>query len=125
MWSIIFGTNPETSVPVVSVRYLPTVPLPLASPLGNEDDFELSSSRDDSHALAATTTTRASTWCSLPSLMSMYVTPLARAFLSTVTSRAMALVSRVSFPVWSAGAISTFVEEKFEFVLQPRLHCPQ
>src|ERR1044072_1117129 len=44
--SIIFGTKPPTSVPVVSVRYLPTVPLELASPFGNDADFEFSRRRD-------------------------------------------------------------------------------
>ena len=34
--------KPATSVPVVSVRYLPTTPLELASPCGKRDDFELS-----------------------------------------------------------------------------------
>src|ERR1043166_8597338 len=75
--SIIFGTKPPTSVPVVSVRYLPTVPLELASPFGNDADFEFSRRRDVSHALAARTTTRASTWCSLPSIELTYVPPLA------------------------------------------------
>src|ERR1043166_233237 len=74
--SIIFGTKPPTSVPVVSVRYLPTVPLELARPFGNDADFEFSRRRDVSHALAARTTTRASTWCSLPSIELTYVTPL-------------------------------------------------
>ena len=55
----------------------------------------------------------------------MYFTPLARPLLSSVTSCAIAWVTRVSLPVLSAGAISTFVDEKFEFVMQPRLHCPQ
>ena len=36
-WSIIRGMKPATSVPVVSVRYLPTVPLLLASPCGKCD----------------------------------------------------------------------------------------
>src|SRR5205823_12995694 len=111
--------------PIVTVRYLPTVPLTLARPLGNKEEFELSRKRDVSQALAANTITRASTWCSLPSVLSMYVMPLARPLRSSVTSRAMACVTRFSFPVLSAGAISTFVEEKFEFVRQPRLHCPQ
>ena len=51
--------NPETSEPVVSVRYLPSVPLELASPCGNMVDFEFIRMRVDSHALAASTTTRA------------------------------------------------------------------
>ncbi len=112
-------------MPVVSVRYLPTVPLPFASPFGNDGDFELSSRREVSQALAASTTTWASIWRSLPSVVSMYVTPLAFPVRSSVTSRAIAFVFSVSFPVRSAGAIKTFVDEKFEFVLQPRLHWPQ
>ena len=40
--------NPTTLVPVVSVRYLPTAPLELASPCGNFDDFEFSRIRADS-----------------------------------------------------------------------------
>src|ERR1043166_6256671 len=123
--SIIFGTKPPTSVPVVSVRYLPTVPLELASPFGNDADFEFSRRRDVSHALAARTTTRASTWCSLPSIELTYVTPLALPERPRVPPRAIAFATSVSWPVARAGAISTFVEEKFELVLQPRLHCPQ
>src|ERR1044072_2350715 len=67
--SIIFGTKPPTSVPVVSVRYLPTVPLELAGRVGNDAHFARTRRRD--------------------------------------------------------GAISAFVDEKCELVLQPRLHCPQ
>ncbi len=50
---------------------------------------------------------------------------MARPLLSTVTSRAIAFVRSVSFPVARAGAISTLVEVKFAFTRQPRLHCPQ
>src|SRR2546430_12904010 len=60
-WSVIFGMNPPTSVPVVSVMYLPTVPLEFARPFGNWDDLELSSRREVSRALAARTTTLART----------------------------------------------------------------
>jgi hypothetical protein len=49
------------SVPVVSVRYLPTVPLEFASPCGNIADLEFSRMRADSQALAASTTMRART----------------------------------------------------------------
>ena len=55
------GMNPDTLVPVESVRYLPTDPLEFARPCGNFDDFELRRIRADSHALAATTTMRALT----------------------------------------------------------------
>src|SRR5216684_7484874 len=124
-WSIIFGMNPPTSVPVVSVMYLPTVPLAFARPLGERDDRELSSSRADSNALAASTTTLARTWRSVPVVLSTYATPLARPLGSTKTSRAMALVTRVSLPVARAGAMRTLVDVKFAFTLQPRLHWPQ
>src|SRR5438128_9809694 len=115
----------DTSVPVVSVMYFPTVPLAFARPLGNREDRELSSSRADSQALAASTTTLARTCRSVPVVLSTYATPLARPLGSTVTSRAIALVTRVSLPVVRAGAISTLVEVKFAFTLQPRLHWPQ
>ena len=69
--SISFGMKPRTLEPVVSVRYLPTLPLELPSPCGNFDDFELSRMRADSHALAASTTMRACTWFSRPVVLSM------------------------------------------------------
>jgi len=62
--------KPARSVPVVSVRYLPTVPLELASPCGKSDDFEFNRIRDDSSALAARTTIRASTCLSVPVFLS-------------------------------------------------------
>src|SRR4051812_5495057 len=114
--------KPPTPVPVVSVRYFPTTPLELARPFGNFGDFEFRRSRADSQALAATTTTFAFAWRSAPVLVSMYETPLARPRLSTVISCAIALVTSVSRPVFSAGAIRTLVDEKFEFVIQPRPH---
>src|SRR5439155_1426374 len=98
-WSIIFGMNPPTSVPVVSVMYLPTVPLAFARPFGNRDDVELSSRRAVSRALAARTTTLARTRASAPVVLSTYATPVARPLASTSTSRAIAFVRRVSFPV--------------------------
>src|SRR5512141_723076 len=124
-WSTIFGMNPATSVPVVSVRYLPTTPPELASPWGKRDDFELSSSRADSHALAASTTTRARTCSSFIVVLSMYDTPVARPLASVVTSRAIASDTMVSLPVLSAGRRRTLVEEKFALTAQPRLHWPQ
>src|SRR5205823_12180179 len=69
-WSVIFGMNPPTSVPVVSVMYLPTVPLEFARPFGNRDDLELSSRREVSRALAARTTTLARTRRSAPVALS-------------------------------------------------------
>src|SRR5688572_16509694 len=117
--------NPATSVPVVSVRYLPTTPLEFARPFGKSDDFELSRRRADSHALAARMMIRALTCRSSPVFLSTYDTPVARPFSSVVTSRAMAFVSRVSLPVLAAGKIRTFGAEKLELVMQPRLHWPQ
>src|SRR5262245_28519500 len=117
--------NPLASVPVVSVRYLPTTPLEFASPCGNFADFELSSNRAVSHALAAITTMRPRTWFSRPVALSMYDTPLARPLSSTVTSRAIALGTMVRRPVASAGGSSTDGDEKFECDAQPRPHCPQ
>src|SRR3989442_6943401 len=121
-WSIILEMNPPTSVPVVSVMYLPRVPLEFARPLGKRAERELNSSRADSKALAASTTTLARTCWSVPVVLSTYATPDARPFLSTVTSRAIALVTSVSLPVARAGTISTLVEVKFAFTRQPRLH---
>src|SRR3954463_13964859 len=114
--------KPPTPVPVVSVRYLPTTPLELARPFGNLGDLELRRSRADSHALAATTTIFAFAWRSAPVLVSMYETPLASPRLSRVISCAIAFVTRVSRPVFRAGAIKTLVDEKLEFVMQPRPH---
>ena len=53
------------------------------------------------------------------------VTPLAVPSLLIVISRAMASVSSVRRPVAIAGGIKTPTDEKLEFVMQPRLHCPQ
>ncbi len=47
------------------------MPVELAMPCGNFDDFELSSSRAVSQALAASTTMRARTWFSRPVALSM------------------------------------------------------
>ncbi len=45
--------------------------------------------------------------------------------MSVNTSRAMAPVMILSFPVASAGGRNTDVDEKFECVAQPRPHWPQ
>src|ERR1051326_1959778 len=50
------GISPQPSLPTESVRYLPTLPVELPSPSGKRVDLEFSSSREDSHALAAITT---------------------------------------------------------------------
>src|SRR5687768_10163637 len=117
--------NPDTLTPVVSVRYLPTTPLELARPSGNREDLELRRRRADSQALAASTTTRAFAFFSVPVVLSMYTTPVASPRSLAVISRAIASVRRVRRPVLSAGAIRTSVDEKFDFVMQPRPHCPQ
>jgi len=117
--------NPETPVPVVSVRYLPTVPLEFASPCGNFPDLEFNNSRAVSHALADSTTILARTCSSAPVFLLMYDTPVARPSDPSVTSRAIALVMSVSLPVCCAGAINTSGLEKFAFTWQPRLHWPQ
>src|SRR5436190_3953098 len=117
--------NPDTPPPVVSVRYLPAVPLELASPFGNAVDLEFNNKRADSSALAASTTILARTCSSAPVVLLMYDTPLASPSDPTVTSRAIAFVISVSFPVCSAGAMSTSGLEKFAFTEQPRLHSPQ
>jgi hypothetical protein len=58
-------------VPVVSVRYLPTAPLPLARPSGKWLERELRRMRADSQALAARITIRAGTCSSRPVSLSM------------------------------------------------------
>jgi len=85
----------------------------------------LSKSRADSHALAASTTIRARTWCSRPSWVSTYETPVASPLSSVVTSRAIAFATIRSRPVASAGGSRTDGDEKFECVAQPRPHWPQ
>ena len=62
-----FGMKPRTESPVESVRNLPRAPLEFESPFGCRADLELSRIRVVSHVLAATTTMRARTWCSVPS----------------------------------------------------------
>src|SRR5580693_2435168 len=119
------GMMPQPPLPTESVRYLPTTPEEFASPLGNCEDFELRSNRADSHALAASTTARAFTRFSVRVALSMYETPCALPSLPRITSRAIAPVTIVSFPVFMAGGIITWLELKFDAVTQPRPHCPQ
>src|SRR5262249_24645855 len=121
----IFGMYPRTVKPVESVRYRPTTPLELASPVGNRVDFELSSRRADSHALAASTTMRARIWYSRLSCVFTYEMPVARPASLVVTERAMAFVIIFSRPVRSAGGRRTDGDEKFAWTLQPRPHSPQ
>src|SRR5262245_54954244 len=121
----IFGIYPRTVKPVESVRYRPTTPLELASPLGDRLDFEFRSSRADSHALAASTTMRARIWYSRLSWVFTYEIPVARPASLVVTSRVIAFVMIFSRPVRSAGGRSTDGDEKFAWTLQPRPHSPQ
>ena len=86
---------------------------------------ELSSSRADSHALAASTTALAYTRFSVRVTTSMYETPWALPSAPTMTSLAIAPVSMVSLPVFIAGGMSTWLELKLEAVTQPLPHCPQ
>src|ERR1700720_4516159 len=107
---------PHPSLPTESVRYLPTAPEELARPLGNCADFEFSSKRADSQALAAKTTARAFTRFSVRVALSMYETPSALPSLPSSTSRAIAPVTIVSLPVFIAGGIITWLELKFDAV---------
>jgi hypothetical protein len=66
----------ETSLPVVSVMYLPTTPLELASPCGNCDDLELSSSAPTRTRSPRARRLRGDVRSS-PLLLSMYDTPVA------------------------------------------------
>ena len=50
---------------------------------------------------------------------------MALPFSSVSTSRAIAPVMIVSFPVLVAGGRNTDVDEKFECVMHPRPHWPQ
>ena len=42
-----------------------------------------------------------------------------------ISSRAMAPVKMVSLPVFMAGKIIAWLDEKADAVWQPRPHCPQ
>jgi hypothetical protein len=65
------GICPSTVAPTVSIRYLPTMPLPLASPWGWRRLFEFSRMRADSQAPAASTTARPCTQASRRFVLSM------------------------------------------------------
>src|SRR5262249_16274517 len=104
------GTCPCTPEPTVSMRYLPTLPLELANPSGNVDDFELSRMRTDSHALAANTTTPAFPCRCPPLFLSTKLTPLALPALSRVTSCAIASVRMSSLPLANAGGRCTVTD---------------
>src|ERR1700676_1929315 len=116
---------PQPSLPTESVKYFPTVPEELARPSGKAVEREFNNRRADSQALAARTMARALTLFSVRVFLSTYETPSALPSLPTTTSRAMAPVIRVSRPVFIAGGSNTWLELKFEPVMQPRPHCPQ
>src|SRR5690349_23615096 len=119
------GTKPLEAWPVVSVRYFPTTSEELPMPLGCWLDLELSSSRADSHALAATTTALQRTCFSLRVALSTYETAVTLPEPSVTSSRAMAPVIRLRRPVFMAGKIMAWLEEKAEAVRHPRPHCEQ
>src|SRR5687767_11051228 len=106
------GIKALREAPVESCRYLPTMPLELARPLGCWADLELSSSLADSQALAARITILPSTWYSCKSVLSVYNTPVALPDLSVSTSRTMALSYSVTLPVLRAGFTRQVEEEK-------------
>ncbi len=67
----MYGTVADSPKPVVSVRYLPTIPPEFPRPFGYRVDLELSSRRADSQAEAESTTVRQRTWRSAPVVLSM------------------------------------------------------
>src|SRR5689334_1101783 len=101
------------------------MPEELAIPLGKRGDFEFSSRRADSHALAATTTARQRTCRSVRVALSTYDTAVTRPSGPDTSSRAMAPVNTVRRPVFMAGKIMAWLEENAEAVRHPRPHCPQ
>src|SRR4029079_12058933 len=101
------GTVADMLNPTVSIRYRPTLPDEFASPCGWRDDFEFRSRRADSHALAARTTVRQRTCFSLPSVLSMYETATTLPVASVASSRAIALATTCTLPVFIAGKICT------------------
>src|ERR1700748_1307405 len=105
---------PQPLLPTESVRFRPTCPEEFPKPSGNNLDLEFSNNRADSQALAATTTARAFTLSTERVALSIYETPVALPSGPTMISRAMAPVINVSFPVFKAGGISTWLELKFD-----------
>src|SRR5436190_140939 len=104
--------------PVESVRFRPTCPDEFAT-------FEFSSSRADSHALAATTTALHRTCFSVRVALSTYDTDVTFPLPSVISSRAIAPVITVSRPVFIAGKIIAWLDENADAVWHPRPHCPQ
>src|ERR1700709_2364788 len=101
------------------------MPEELAIPFGKRGDFEFSSSRADSHALAATTTARHRTCFSVRVALSTYETAVTLPELSVTSSRAIAPVSSVNFPVFIAWKIIAWLDVNADAVWHPRPHCPQ
>src|SRR3954452_19500919 len=111
--------------PVVSVRFLPTSPDEFAMPFENRGDFEFSSRRADSQALAATTTALQRICFSVRVALSTYDTAVTLPSPLVISSRAIAPVIMVSLPVFMAGKIIAWLDEKADAVWQPRPHWPQ
>src|ERR1051326_3649886 len=86
----IAGMKPLMLKPVESVRLRPTCPDEFAIPFEKRDDFELSRSRADSHALAATTTALQRTCFSIRVALSTYDTAVTFPSAFVMSSRAMA-----------------------------------
>src|SRR5271154_1844506 len=101
------------------------MPEVFAMPLGKRGDFEFNSKRADSHALAATTTARQRICFSVRVALSTYETAVTLPEASVISSRAIAPVITVSFPVFIAGKIIAWLDEKADAETQPRPHCPQ
>src|SRR5579862_1313917 len=112
-------------LPTLSIKLRPTTPEEFARPLGNAVDLELRSRRADSQVLAATTKLRARMRCSVFDLRSIYTAASARPRTSREISRAIAFVTSERRPVASAGGSSTWLELKFDALMQPREHWPQ
>src|SRR6185295_3829386 len=101
------------------------MPDSFASPFGNRPDFEFSSSRADSHALAATTTLRQRICLSVRVALSTYETAVTFPEASVISSRAIAPVITLRRPVFIAGKIIAWLELNADAVWQQRPHCPQ
>ena len=97
---------PPISAPVESCRYFPTTSLELARPFGWRGDFELSNNLADSQALAAKNN-RSSKYLVFLHVFFIYIRNAGGQALPYLvnTSRAMALVTRSTFPVLRAGII--------------------
>src|SRR5262249_44924796 len=110
------GTKPLIENPTVSVRLRPTWPEPLPMPFEKRADFELSSRRADSQALAATTPALHRTCFSVRVALSTYETAVTLPSELVINSRAMAPVRIVRRPDFIAGKIIAWLEEKADAV---------